>query len=217
MPMKPSSAPKKLSYTKARNAALLNQLATPGLGSLIAGRWIAGLGQLLLAVVGFALFLWWFIQVMHQLYGQISGDVPVYPVGKYLVMGLGIFALSWFWSLFTSISLMRDASSVSADALKLFGASLMKMDEAKINATLASLPNWQRTGDVISRTYEFKDFLVAMKFVNAVAQLAEQVQHHPDIDIRWNKVTLALTTHDAGGLTEKDFVLARECDAQSLR
>ncbi|MDR3377715.1 MAG: 4a-hydroxytetrahydrobiopterin dehydratase, partial [Verrucomicrobiae bacterium] len=48
---------------------------------------------------------------------------------------------------------------------------------------------------------------------NAVAALAEQMQHHPDIDVRWNKVTLALTTHDAGGLTEKDFTLAAACDA----
>ena len=56
-----------------------------------------------------------------------------------------------------------------------------------------------------------------MKFVNAVAVLAEQAQHHPDLDVRWNKVTLALTTHDAGGLTEKDFALARQCDALSGR
>ncbi|MGA2871598.1 MAG: 4a-hydroxytetrahydrobiopterin dehydratase [Verrucomicrobiota bacterium] len=79
-----------------------------------------------------------------------------------------------------------------------------------------SLPHWQRTGEVISRTFQFKDFPAAMKFVDAVALVAEQVQHHPDIDIRWNKVTLALTTHDAGGLTEKDFALARKCDALSL-
>jgi 4a-hydroxytetrahydrobiopterin dehydratase len=70
---------------------------------------------------------------------------------------------------------------------------------------------------VIARTFEFKDFPAAMNFVNAVATLAEQAQHHPDIDVRWNKVTLALTTHDAGGLTEKDFALARQCDALSLR
>jgi 4a-hydroxytetrahydrobiopterin dehydratase len=56
-----------------------------------------------------------------------------------------------------------------------------------------------------------------MNFVNAIADLAEQAQHHPDIDVRWNKVTLAFTTHDAGGLTEKDFALARQCDASSLR
>ena len=56
-----------------------------------------------------------------------------------------------------------------------------------------------------------------MKFVNDIADFAGQAQHHPDIDIRWNQVTLALTTHDAGGLTEKDFALARQCEAWSLR
>jgi len=65
---------------------------------------------------------------------------------------------------------------------------------------------------VIHRTYQFKDFPAAMKFVNAVARAAEKAWHHPDIDIRWNKVTLALTTHDAGGLTEKDFSLAAKFD-----
>ena len=77
----------------------------------------------------------------------------------------------------------------------------------------STVPDWTRRGAVIRRTYEFTDFPLAMKFVNAVARAAERVQHHPDIDIRWNKVTLALTTHDAGGLTEKDFALARRCDA----
>ena len=67
------------------------------------------------------------------------------------------------------------------------------------------------------RAIIWEDFPEAMKFVNAVAEIAEQAQHHPDIDIRWNKVTLALTTHDAGGLTEKDFALARACDELSLR
>jgi 4a-hydroxytetrahydrobiopterin dehydratase len=69
----------------------------------------------------------------------------------------------------------------------------------------------------IVRTYQFKDFPAAIKFVNAVAKLAEQAWHHPDIDIRWNKVTLTLTTHDAGGLTEKDFDLAGKFDRLSLR
>ncbi len=54
-----------------------------------------------------------------------------------------------------------------------------------------------------------------MKFGNAVAGLAERTQHHPDIDVRWNQVTLALTTHDSGGLTAKDFALARACDGQA--
>ena len=79
------------------------------------------------------------------------------------------------------------------------------------------MPQWQRDGEIISRTYEFKDFAAAMKFVNQVADLAEQAHHHPDMDIRWNRVALALTTHDAGGLTEKDFALAKQCDALSLQ
>lgn len=75
------------------------------------------------------------------------------------------------------------------------------------------VPTWKRKADVIRRTFEFKDFPVAIRFVNAVARLAEKSWHHPDIDIRWNQVTLALTTHDKGGLTEKDFSLAEQFDA----
>ncbi|HZF01487.1 MAG TPA: 4a-hydroxytetrahydrobiopterin dehydratase [Methylomirabilota bacterium] len=93
----------------------------------------------------------------------------------------------------------------------------LKLDEAKIFLALAAVPNWQRKGDVISRTFQFKDFPAAIKFVNTVAEIAEEAWHHPDIDIRWNKVTLALTTHDAGGLTEKDFALAKKFDELSLR
>lgn len=82
----------------------------------------------------------------------------------------------------------------------------------QIKAALATIPQWSRRGKTISRTYEFKDFVVAMKFVNAVAKLAEKAWHHPDIDIRWNRVTLVLSTHDAGGLTTKDFDLAQRFD-----
>lgn len=82
----------------------------------------------------------------------------------------------------------------------------------EIKAALAIIPAWQRRGSVIRRTYEFADFVAAMKFVNAVARAAEKANHHPDIDVRWNKVTLALTTHDAGGLTAKDFELAARLD-----
>lgn len=87
------------------------------------------------------------------------------------------------------------------------------MTPKEIKAALRGLRKWQKKGAVIRRTFEFKDFPVAMKFVNAIARLAEKALHHPDIDIRWNKVTLALTTHDAGGLTEKDFALAKKFDA----
>jgi len=89
---------------------------------------------------------------------------------------------------------------------------MTKLTPAQIKAALPSVPEWRRKASVISRTFEFKDFVIAMKFVNAVARAAEKAWHHPDIDIRWNKVTLALTTHDAGGLTEKDFALAAKFD-----
>lgn len=89
---------------------------------------------------------------------------------------------------------------------------MAKLTPTQIKSALATVPGWRRRASVISRTYEFKDFVAAMKFVNAVARAAERAWHHPDIDIRWNRVTLALTTHDAGGLTEKDFALAAKFD-----
>ena len=92
-----------------------------------------------------------------------------------------------------------------------------KLSTEKIKTALARVPDWKKRGLTIARTYPFKDFPAAIKFVNAVARLAERAWHHPDIDIRWNRVTLALTTHDAGGLMEKDFALARKFDALSLR
>ena len=92
-----------------------------------------------------------------------------------------------------------------------------KLTPALIQAALAEAPHWKKKGTIIMRTYELKDFVAAMKFVNAVAKLAEQAWHHPDIDIRWNKVTLALTTHDQGGLTGKDFALAKKCDGVARR
>ena len=75
----------------------------------------------------------------------------------------------------------------------------------------------EKAGKTIARIYQFTDFPAAIKFVNAVARHAEQAGHHPDIDIRWNKVALALTTHDAGGLTDKDFAWPRKFDKLSLR
>ena len=72
---------------------------------------------------------------------------------------------------------------------------------------------WQRDGEVISRTIERNDFKDALALVNAVGELAEDANHHPDIDIRWNKVTLVLTTHSANALTEKDVALATAINA----
>ena len=87
-----------------------------------------------------------------------------------------------------------------------------KLNAAQIKTALATVPDWRKKGATIARTFELKDFPAALKFVNRVAVLAEQAWHHPDIDIRWNKVALTLTTHDEGGLTEKDFALARKFD-----
>jgi 4a-hydroxytetrahydrobiopterin dehydratase len=215
--MKPSSASKNISRAKARNAALLNQLATPGLGSLLARRWIAGAGQLLLALAGFVLIMTWFVQMMTGYYGQMSGNDTRLPPATELAFGAGLFALAWCWALVTSFSLLRESSRVSLESLESFAKGQIKMDDSTINSAMAAVPQWKRDGQIILRTYEFADFVAAMKFVNAVADLAEQAQHHPDIDVRWNKVTLALTTHDAGGLTQKDFALAKQCDALALR
>jgi 4a-hydroxytetrahydrobiopterin dehydratase len=84
--------------------------------------------------------------------------------------------------------------------------------ENDIVTLLASTPGWERAGDSITTTLTFPGFLDAVEFVNKVAALAEAVDHHPDIDIRWNKVTLTLSTHSDGGLTAKDFALAKQID-----
>ncbi len=86
------------------------------------------------------------------------------------------------------------------------------LSEDEILAHLARLPEWTRDGGAISRTYLFANFAQAMEFVNQVAETAESVDHHPDIDIRYGKVTLALTTHDSRGLTLNDMDLAAACD-----
>jgi 4a-hydroxytetrahydrobiopterin dehydratase len=218
--MKPSSPRgKPVSRAKAKNAAMLNLLATPGLGSLLCGRWIAGSGQLVLAVAGFTLVAVWFLKEMIPYYGLMFSDEPPHLPGlKMLAEGAILFAVSWLWSAVTSLSLWREASANNLQSLRNFVAPPMqKLEPDQITAALATVPQWQQRSDTIARTFQFKDFPAAMKFVDAVARLAEEAWHHPDIDIRWNKVTLTLTTHDAGGLTEKDFDLARQFDRLSVR
>jgi 4a-hydroxytetrahydrobiopterin dehydratase len=77
---------------------------------------------------------------------------------------------------------------------------------------LRSVPEWSKRGRAIRRRFEFRGFLEGIDFVNRVARRAEKADHHPDIDVRWNKVTLTLSTHSEGGLTGKDFSMARQCD-----
>ncbi|WP_263353118.1 4a-hydroxytetrahydrobiopterin dehydratase [Acidicapsa acidisoli] len=83
---------------------------------------------------------------------------------------------------------------------------------AEIEQGLATLPDWKLNDGNLVRNFSFTDFREAMSFVNSVAALAERAGHHPDIDIRYNKVNLALSSHDAGGITERDFSLAAGID-----
>ena len=82
----------------------------------------------------------------------------------------------------------------------------------EVEARLASLDGWQREGDAITRRFEFKDFVGSVDFVNRITPLAEEMNHHPDLAISWNKVTVTLSTHSEGGLTENDFELASKID-----
>ena len=89
-------------------------------------------------------------------------------------------------------------------------ADLLKSDEAKTR--LKKVPEWELEKKHIERTFEFDDFSESIDFVNSVAEVAEEEEHHPDIDIRYNKVRLVISTHSKGGLTELDFNLAERID-----
>ena len=86
----------------------------------------------------------------------------------------------------------------------------MLLSSGQISAQHEQLPRWSRRGKRLSRTFVFDDFMQGIRFLNQVARIAEGMNHHPDISIRYNRVGLSLTTHDEGGLTIKDFNLARK-------
>jgi 4a-hydroxytetrahydrobiopterin dehydratase len=90
-----------------------------------------------------------------------------------------------------------------------------KLDETQIQVALAGISKWKLEQGELVQIATFDDFKQAMKFVNQIAELAEIAGHHPDIDIRYNKVRLALVTHDAGGITQNDINLARAIDKKS--
>ena len=87
---------------------------------------------------------------------------------------------------------------------------MSRLSQEDIEGRLSEFPDWAQNGDSLQCTFSFDDFIGAMAFVNRVADLAEEHQHHPDIMIRYGKVTLTLSTHDAGGITEKDFSFAKD-------
>lgn len=89
------------------------------------------------------------------------------------------------------------------------------LSDIAIQRELGSLPGWSRKGDVLTKTYQFKSFMDAIAFVNRAAKAAESANHHPDIDIRYSKVTMVLSTHDSGGITQKDLDLAKALEEPS--
>lgn len=86
------------------------------------------------------------------------------------------------------------------------------LSDSEIKSRLVTVPDWQIESGELVRNFLFKDFRASLAFVNKVGDLAEHAGHHPDIDVRYNKVRLALVTHDAGGITQKDFDLAAGAD-----
>lgn len=111
--MKIFSGGKPVSPATARNCFLMNQFATPGLGSLMGGRITPGLGQLLLFVLGFLLFLFWFLRTMHNYYSLLTEEIenPGPSYMRFLIAGLLFCAASWMWALLTSISLLREGKA----------------------------------------------------------------------------------------------------------
>lgn len=87
------------------------------------------------------------------------------------------------------------------------------LSPTEIQAQLSTLPDWVLNGTAIQTTLSFKNFVEAVDFVNRVVEPAEKAGHHPDLSISYNKVTISLTTHDAGGLTQQDFVMAQTLSA----
>jgi len=90
---------------------------------------------------------------------------------------------------------------------------MAKLSDDEVRAGLNGLQSWRREGDEIVRDFECETFPEAIAFVTRIADLAEAANHHPDIDIRFNKLRIALTSHDSGGLTQRDLDLAGRIDA----
>ncbi|GAC1414431.1 MAG: 4a-hydroxytetrahydrobiopterin dehydratase [Gemmatimonadaceae bacterium] len=87
-----------------------------------------------------------------------------------------------------------------------------RLSDIAIQRELGNLPGWSRRGEVITKTFQFRNFLTGIEFVSAIAKAAETADHHPDIDIRYTKVICTLSTHSAGGVTQKDLDMARKID-----
>ncbi len=87
---------------------------------------------------------------------------------------------------------------------------IMILNDSQVRQQLSDIPEWFTSGQYLSHTYQFSDFRQAIKFINSLVEPSEAIGHHPDISISYNKVTIHLTTHDAGGITQKDIDLAKQ-------
>ena len=88
-----------------------------------------------------------------------------------------------------------------------------KLDDGAIDSALQSLAGWSRNGDTICKTYQFSDYYRTIAFVNAIAWIANRQDHHPDLDVRYNRCGVTFSTHDAGGITLNDLICAARVDA----
>lgn len=88
-----------------------------------------------------------------------------------------------------------------------------KLSDLEIQRALGNLPGWSRRTDTLTKTFTFEKFADGIAFVGRVAKVADAMDHHPDIDIRYTKITMTLSTHDAGGITDSDLTLASKIDA----
>lgn len=111
-----------------------------------------------------------------------------------------------FWVLLGGIALILATAPITL--AENTPTNFMVLTENQINEKIQKLPDWKTDGKEITRTFQFSDFIAAIDFVNKLVEPAETAGHHPDIAISYNKVTISLTTHDAGGITDKDFALA---------
>ena len=92
-----------------------------------------------------------------------------------------------------------------------------KLSDLEIRRALSSLPGWSRKGDALTKTYSFARFADGIRFVQQVAEIADKMDHHPDIDIRYTKLTFSLSTHDAGGITQRDLDLATQIEQAAFK
>ncbi|HWH43233.1 MAG TPA: 4a-hydroxytetrahydrobiopterin dehydratase [Thermoleophilaceae bacterium] len=86
------------------------------------------------------------------------------------------------------------------------------LSDEEIEARLSGLGGWERAGGALSREFEFANFVGSVEFINRITPVAEELNHHPDLEISWNKVLVKLSTHSEGGITEADFDLATRID-----